>query len=82
MPSPPGTLRSPTLAASNRQLLPLACSSGKAKSDVSAAVLDRNGLPIAAIHIYGQLSQWTPEAFSHRFGPMVINAAQALSDKH
>lgn len=49
---------------------------------VSAAVLDRNGLPIAAIHIYGQLSQWTPEAFSHRFGPMVINAAQALSDKH
>ncbi|WP_231501755.1 IclR family transcriptional regulator [Bordetella petrii] len=48
---------------------------------VAAAVIDHTGLPTAAIHIYGQLSQWTPEDFAQRFGPLVISAAQALSSK-
>ncbi|MCD0502265.1 IclR family transcriptional regulator [Bordetella petrii] len=48
---------------------------------VSAAVVDHSGLPVAAIHIYGLLSQWTPKDFAQRFGPLVINAAQALSTK-
>ncbi|CAM4336039.1 IclR family transcriptional regulator [Bordetella muralis] len=46
---------------------------------VSSAVLDITGQPIAAIHIYGLLSQWKPEDFAQRYGPLVINAAQALS---
>lgn len=48
---------------------------------VSSAVTDHTGLPVAAIHIYGLLSQWAPEDFAQRFGPLVINAAQALSVK-
>lgn len=49
---------------------------------VASAVLDRTGLPVGAVHIYGLLSQWTPEEFAQRFGPLVISAAQALNAKH
>ncbi len=48
---------------------------------VATAVVDHSGQPVAAIHIYGLLSVWTPESFAQRFGPMVITAARALSDK-
>lgn len=46
---------------------------------IASAILDAKGRPIAAIHVSGSLSEWTPEAFSHRIGPRVIKATRALS---
>ncbi|MGC1502747.1 MAG: IclR family transcriptional regulator [Sulfitobacter sp.] len=42
-------------------------------------VLDRTGAPVAAIHIAGSLSDWTPEAFIARMAPPGMQAARALS---
>lgn len=49
--------------------------------NLAAAVLDRDGRPIAAIHIAASLSDWTLEDFSKRFSPLIVNAARALSGK-
>ena len=46
---------------------------------VAAAVLDAARRPIAAVHIAGSLSKWTPADYEPRFAPMVIEAARALS---
>ena len=46
---------------------------------VAAAVLDRSGRPMGAIHVAGSLSEWTIEDFSRKFAPLVIEAARALS---
>jgi IclR family transcriptional regulator, pca regulon regulatory protein len=45
---------------------------------VAAAVLDANGAPIGAVSLAGSLSEWTPEKFERRFGPMVVEAAHAI----
>jgi DNA-binding IclR family transcriptional regulator len=46
---------------------------------VAAAVLDRSGGPMGAIHIAGSLSEWPMENFRSKFAPLVIEAARALS---
>lgn len=43
------------------------------------AVLDSVGAPVAAIHIAGSLSEWTPEDFAARFAPLGQQAARSLS---
>lgn len=45
---------------------------------VAAAVLDRNGSPIGAIHVSGSLADWAPEDFVARAGPLVTAAAAGL----
>ena len=46
---------------------------------VAAAVLDRNGTPVAAVHIAGSLSEWQAPRFFSRFSPLAVEAARALS---
>ena len=46
---------------------------------VAAAVTDEAGRPVGAIHLAGSLSDWTPEAFTRRFAPLVVDAAHAAS---
>lgn len=45
---------------------------------IGAAVLER-GKAIAAIHISGSLSEWNVADFKNRMGPLVMEAAEALS---
>lgn len=45
---------------------------------VAAAVLDRNGRPVGAIHVAGSLAEWKPEEFVARCGPLVTAAAAGL----
>lgn len=45
---------------------------------VAAAVLDRTGRPVAAIHVAGSLAEWQPEEFVARCGPLVTAAAAGL----
>tara|TARA_R110002074_G_scaffold92570_3_gene202166 strand:+ start:1226 stop:1996 length:771 start_codon:yes stop_codon:yes gene_type:complete len=42
-------------------------------------ILDSSGAPVAAIHIAGSLSDWSPEAFVARMTPRGMQAARALS---
>lgn len=46
---------------------------------LAAAVLDEAGRPVGAIHVAGLLSDWTPEEFTRRFAPLVVEAAHAAS---
>ena len=46
---------------------------------VAAAVLDRAGRPLGAVHVAGSLSEWPTEEFRRKFAPLVIEAARALS---
>ncbi len=46
---------------------------------VAAAVLDAVGRPIAAVHIAGSLTKWSPADYEPRFAPLVVEAARALS---
>jgi len=48
---------------------------------LASAVVDQTGVPIAAVHIAGLLSEWTPEVFVQRFSSLAITAARALSGK-
>lgn len=45
---------------------------------VAAAVLDRNGAPVGAIHIAASLAEWEPDDFVARAGPLVTAAAAGL----
>lgn len=45
---------------------------------IGAAVLDRDGRPLGAVHISGSLSTWTSEDFCNRFAPLCIEASKAL----
>ncbi len=45
---------------------------------VAAAVTDDAGRPLAAVHIAGSLSEWSPEDFSARFSPLAVEAARAI----
>ncbi len=42
---------------------------------VGAAVLDRAGVPVGAIHIAGSLSDWDGEAFRRKMGALIIATA-------
>jgi IclR family transcriptional regulator, pca regulon regulatory protein len=46
---------------------------------VAAAVLDAAGRPIAAVHIAGSLTKWSPGEYEERFSPFVVETAGALS---
>lgn len=46
---------------------------------LASPIIDHAGQPIAAIHIVGSRSEWTPEDFSQRFAPLVISAARSLN---
>lgn len=45
---------------------------------LGVAILGPNG-PVAAIHLVGSLSEWTPEAFCTRYAPLAVEAASAIS---
>lgn len=45
---------------------------------LASAILDHEGRPIAAVHIAGSCSEWTPDDFVRRFAPLTIGAAKAL----
>jgi IclR family pca regulon transcriptional regulator len=47
---------------------------------LAAAVHDRQGRPIAAIHIAASLSEWEVEPFARRMAPLAMEAARALSN--
>ncbi|MFC4626128.1 IclR family transcriptional regulator [Daeguia caeni] len=57
-----------------RQLLPHEVAMG-------APITDANGAPIGAIHIAGNLQEWTAESFSDSFGPLLENAARTVSER-
>ncbi len=46
---------------------------------LAAAVTDEAGRPVGAIHLAASLSDWTPEEFTRRFAPLVVDAAHAAS---
>lgn len=46
---------------------------------IGVAVIGAQGRPIAAIHVAGSLSEWTPEDFSTRVAPLALAAAHAMS---
>lgn len=46
---------------------------------LAAAIQDRQGRPVAAIHIAGSLSDWEVEPFRRRMAPLAMEAARALS---
>ena len=46
---------------------------------LGAAVTGPDGAPVAAIHVAGSLSEWTPDDFVQRFAPLATEAARAIS---
>lgn len=46
---------------------------------IGAAVIDKAGRPIAAIHVAGSLSEWQPEEFIRKTAPLAVAAANAIS---
>ena len=46
---------------------------------VAACVRDSAGRPLAAVHIAGSLSKWSPEEYAPRFAPLAMATARALS---
>jgi IclR family pca regulon transcriptional regulator len=46
---------------------------------VGAAILDEDKRPVGAIHLAASLSDWTPQEFTRRFAPLVVDAAYAIS---
>ncbi|BBK32334.1 IclR family transcriptional regulator [Stella humosa] len=47
---------------------------------VAAAIVDRTGAPIGAVHIAASLGEWEPEDFERRMAPLVTGAAQAIAE--
>lgn len=48
---------------------------------IGAPIRDSSGAPVGAIHVAGNLQEWTAESFSDSFGALVQNAAQTISEK-
>ena len=46
---------------------------------VAGAILGQGGRPMAAVHIAGSLSEFTPAQFEKRFGPLASETGHALS---
>ncbi|ONG50291.1 IclR family transcriptional regulator [Pseudoroseomonas deserti] len=46
---------------------------------LAAAITDRGGEPIGAIHIAGSLAEWEPADFQRRMAPLAMETARALS---
>jgi IclR family transcriptional regulator, pca regulon regulatory protein len=48
---------------------------------LASAVLDREGRPVAAVHIAGSCADYTKTAFVRSFSPLAIQAARAISGR-
>lgn len=48
---------------------------------IGAAVLDRAGRPIAAVHVTGSLLDWTSDAFAKRYSIQMMEAVQRISHR-
>jgi len=46
---------------------------------LGAAITDRDGRPVAAVHVAGSLGQWSPQDFCAQFSPLAMEATRALS---
>lgn len=46
---------------------------------LGAAVLDSSQAPIAAIHISGSLSDWTPQAYAEKFSPLLLETVYKVN---
>ena len=46
---------------------------------IGAAVVDETGAPIGAIHVVGSLSEWKPDEFGQKVGPLAVAAANAIA---
>lgn len=46
---------------------------------IGVAITSPQGRPLGAIHVAGSLSEWTPEDFSARMAPLVLEAARAIN---
>lgn len=47
---------------------------------VAAAIVDRGGAPVGAVHIAASVGEWKPEEFERRMAPLVKGAAQSISE--
>jgi IclR family pca regulon transcriptional regulator len=47
---------------------------------LAAAIRDRQGRPIGAVHIAGSLSDWSVEDFRRRMAPLAMETARSLSE--
>lgn len=47
---------------------------------MGAAITDANGIPVGAIHVAGNLQEWTEEEFSNNFGLLLQTAAKTISE--
>lgn len=46
---------------------------------VAAPVVDGQGRPVAAVHIAGSTTEWSPDDFERRMGPLVVATAGDIS---
>lgn len=46
---------------------------------IGIAIWRHEGVPLGAIHVAGSLSEWTPQLFVNRVGPVAIEAARAIT---
>lgn len=47
---------------------------------IGAPITDMHGKPVGAIHVAGNLQEWSAEDFSENFGTLIQNAAQTISE--
>lgn len=45
---------------------------------LASPILDYSLRPVAAVHISSSLSEWDPQSFTQKFGPLAIETARAL----
>lgn len=45
---------------------------------VATVLTDKQGRPVAAIHVSGSLSEWEPDQFERKIAPLVVAAATAI----
>lgn len=48
---------------------------------MGAAITDADGAPIGAIHVAGNLQEWTEDEFSDNFGSLLQTAAKTISER-
>lgn len=47
---------------------------------IAAAVVNKQGLPIAAVHLSSNLAHWNPEEYQDRYAHLLMEVARSLSD--
>lgn len=46
---------------------------------IGAAILDKVGKPIAAIHLIGSIAEWTPDGFEAKYASLLLETVQRIS---